>query len=720
MEDINSNINADLEVRKLQDLVKKLEQQNEQLRSRSSLLSSSSSSGVGVSAGHLRPHSAGYDSPMSASLAAFGGGTGGGGTGGGYGGGLLLENQRCLSPRLSSSSYDGFRRSYAGEGASFLGGFKDGGGGGGGGGDDSILDELEILDLEDMDCLNEEEDSWLYEAKLNSPLQKALSPMVWCRQALDHPSPDMESAKRSLIHRLELTMSGTYTSISFTHTYTDIHNSSSHTYTGNKRRSLYGSPYTQQMGYGSPFSTNTANSPCGSAFNSPSSTPCRVPIVRQQLMPGNTVYQRNAAAERNPPAVSPQSSVDSELSTSEMDEDSVGSSTTYKLNDVTDVQILARMQEESLRQDYAATASRRSSGSSCHSLRRSTFSDQELDAHSLDDEDEILPPAFHPLPNRFSPSPRHSPARLASQLPPLPLAGALHRLRPLPHLPAADEPRARIPPANHEPAAAAPPLAAEPWGRAADQRGEERSNRTSQSDCSAPSCSLSCGSGFVEKLRRSLPNLSRSSLPACPGPEPVKNSRSMESNLQTPNGGSPRHQNQSATARTPRSSTPSRATPKTKQHLQSPSALRVPLSCCFGEEADFIPSPSKLRSPAMPSPLALRQPLKATSNPGSGASTPVRSLAPPRSGLPRPSAPLGGRRRHPTAPHQAGTTRLCPPPGPMAVPGTTGRKAVTEAHHQRVLHTTHPDRGRRFNVALYPESSKRQEEKDFTQVPLKS
>ncbi|XP_007550781.1 SLAIN motif-containing protein 2-like isoform X3 [Poecilia latipinna] len=547
MEDINSNINADLEVRKLQDLVKKLEQQNEQLRSRSTMLSSSGA----MSANH-RPLSAGYESSslsvgMAAGLAGFPG-VGFGGSGG-YGG--SVENNRCSRPRLS---YDGisFKRAYECEGASAATSlssmnslYPDNAGGLTADGETSILDEVDILDLEDMDCLNEDEDSWLYESKLNSPLQKTLSPIVWCRQTLDNPSPEMESAKRSLIHRLDLTLSA------------------------NKRRSLYGSPYLQQS-YGSPYSTNAANSPYSSGFNSPSSTPCRVPIVRQQLMPSNSVHQRNAATERNPPAISPQSSVDSELSTSEMDEDSVGSSTTYKLNDVTDVQIMARMQEESLRQEYAATASRRSSGSSCHSLRRSTFSDQELDAHSLEDEEEAVHMSFASnLPSsRFSPSPRHSP-----------------RVSPR------NSPRSRSP------------------ARSIDYGHSRGSPQPIISRLQQPRHSLQ-GHGHdlqtsvvknEEKLRRSLPNLTRSTAVTAQSPEPVKNSRSCESNLQVPNGGSPRHQSQSA-----------------------------------------IPSPSKLRTPATPSPLALRQPVKATSTPSSATSTPTRSLAPPRSGLPRPSAAAGG------------------------------------------------------------------------------
>ncbi|XP_017543355.1 SLAIN motif-containing protein 2 isoform X2 [Pygocentrus nattereri] len=577
MEDINSNINADLEVRKLQDLVKRLEQQNEQLRSRSALLSSS---GAATGANNGRPLSAGYDSPLTAGAAC---GLPGFGGARGFGFGALLENSRCLSPRRSyHGSYVSYDSDTAASAASNTGVssryrdslvdfIEDG--------ETSVLDEVEILDLEDMDCLNEDEDSWLYEAKLNSPLQKALSPIVWCRQALDNPSPDMESAKRSLLHRLDLTMSA------------------------NKRRSLYGSTYSPQVSYGSQYSPNASNSPYSSGFNSPSSTPSRVPIVKQLVLPGSAGHQRNST-DRNPPAISPQSSVDSELSTSEMDEDSVGSSTTYKLNDVTDVQILARMQEESLRQDYAATASRRSSGSSCQSLRRGTLSDQELDAQSLEDEEEALHPAlYHPPVTRFSPSPRPSP-RVSPRHSPRSRSPArsleYSRGSPQPMISRLQQPRLSLQGHAHEP----------------------HTNAIKNE----------------EKLRRSLPNLTRSS--SGPAAEPVKNSRSCESNLQVPNG-SPRHQSQSTTQHQ-RLSGLARASPKPKERLQSPTSLRVHLSCCFGEEGEFIPSSAKLRTPAAPSPLALRQPVKVVSNPASGTSTPTRSLAQPRSALPRPSGTPGG------------------------------------------------------------------------------
>ncbi|XP_048197162.1 SLAIN motif-containing protein 1 isoform X2 [Perognathus longimembris pacificus] len=339
-------VNAELEVKKLQELVRKLEKQNEQLRSRAA---------SAAAAPHLlllpsppppppsAPPPAGACSPRSprsppaAATAPASLGLGlalgtGGGSSPTFPGTYCLPSPApsllCSLAQPSEAPFVYFKPA-----AGFFGpgsGGPEPGGAGTPPGEaleppsppPTLLDEVEPLDLESLAAWSDEDDyTWLYVGSSKTSSEKSLSPLQWCRHVLDNPTPEMEAARRSLCFRLE-------------------------------------QGYTSR---GSPLS--------------------------------------------------PQSSIDSELSTSELEDDSI--SMGYKLQDLTDVQIMARLQEESLRQDYASTSasvSRHSSSVSLSSGKKSTCSDQEYDRYSLEDEEEFdhLPPPQPRLP-RCSPFQRGIP-----------------------------------------------------------------------------------------------------------------------------------------------------------------------------------------------------------------------------------------------------------------------------------------------------------------------
>uniref|UniRef100_A0A8D1GVC3 SLAIN motif family member 1 n=1 Tax=Sus scrofa TaxID=9823 RepID=A0A8D1GVC3_PIG len=340
-------VNAELEVKKLQELVRKLEKQNEQLRSRAAaaphlLLLPTPPPAAPPPAGACSPLS-----PRSPPAATPSGGLGlglalgAGGNGGGSGASSpAFPGPYCL-PNPAPSSLCSLAQPLEAPFVSFkpAAGFFGAGGGGPEPGvaetppgtaaappspPPTLLDEVELLDLESLAAWRDEDDyTWLYVGSSKTFLssEKSLSPLQWCRHVLDNPTPEMEAARRSLCFRLE-------------------------------------QGYTSR---GSPLS--------------------------------------------------PQSSIDSELSTSELEDDSI--SMGYKLQDLTDVQIMARLQEESLRQDYASTSasvSRHSSSVSLSSGKKGTCSDQEYDRFSLEDEEEFdhLPPPQPRLP-RCSPFQRGIP-----------------------------------------------------------------------------------------------------------------------------------------------------------------------------------------------------------------------------------------------------------------------------------------------------------------------
>uniref|UniRef100_A0A803K6A1 SLAIN motif-containing protein 1 n=1 Tax=Xenopus tropicalis TaxID=8364 RepID=A0A803K6A1_XENTR len=372
--------NAELEVKKLQELVRKLEKQNEQLRNRASAVSNCTpsphlllqhppsvvhQSGTCILSSPVLTRPAGLclPSPVPTLLCTSA-----------VAGSLFSpESMGCFSTnkRLHLScinAAEGPQNDCPVPGS-------------------TLLDEVQVLDLEDGYCSGDE-DTWLYVSptKDQRTFDSSVSPLQWCRQVLDHPSPEIEAAKRSLCFRLEQD----------TEAVPSIPASSGRTalqVAAGRWRSLFSTPVSMSFPY-SPVARLTPY--------------CNTPSVLKNttkaiLTPEKTGYTVKTSH------LSPQSSVDSELSTSELEDDSI--SMGYKLQDLTDVQIMARLQEESLRQDFATTStcssvSRPRSSFSLYSGKKlSCSSDQDSDRYSVEEDDEDfdhLPPP-QPRLSRCSP-----------------------------------------------------------------------------------------------------------------------------------------------------------------------------------------------------------------------------------------------------------------------------------------------------------------------------
>ncbi|XP_055965642.1 SLAIN motif-containing protein 1 isoform X1 [Sorex fumeus] len=590
-------VNAELEVKKLQELVRKLEKQNEQLRSRAASAAAAPHLLLLPSPPPAAPPPAGACSPLSprsppaAAAAASGGlalglalGAGGGGGGGTSSGGSSGSSGGGSSPAFPGtyclpSPAPSLLCSLAQPPEAPFVYFKPAAGffGAGGGGPEpgvagsppgvaatppspppTLLDEVEPLDLDSVAAWRDGDNyTWLYvgSSKTFTSSEKSLNPLQWCRHVLDNPTPEMEAGRRSLCFRLEQ---------------------------ANRWRSLFSSNVSLAF----PYSPVARLSPYSNGINTSSFSKTSNKAI---LTPERTGY-----TSRGSP-LSPQSSIDSELSTSELEDDSI--SMGYKLQDLTDVQIMARLQEESLRQDYASTSasvSRHSSSVSLNSGKKGTCSDQEFDRFSLEDEEEFdhLPP----------PQPR------------LPRCATFQRG--IPHSQTFSSIRdcRRSPSSQYFPSSSYQQQQQQQYYSPQAQTPDQQPNRTS-----------------ADKLRRSMPNLAR--MPSTTtvsssvtSPVTVRNSQSFDSSLHGAGNGISRIQ----------SCIPS---PGQLQH-RIHSVGHFPVSARQPLKATAYVSPTVQGSNSLPSSNSGLQLYPSTGIPA--PSKAASSGIGPRSSLPRPSLAING------------------------------------------------------------------------------
>ncbi|XP_028998976.1 SLAIN motif-containing protein 1-like isoform X4 [Betta splendens] len=323
--DCNSNtLNAELEVKKLQELVRQLERQNEQLRTRASCCFSGD------------PHALPPSPPCDR------------GGAGGYCFPTALPGQQSLGAFAPLEYFHPQVGDGAGSAAAEV---EDGA-------EASVLDDLELLDLDSLCSMDKSDETWLYSpSKSTDPTDDSVTPLQWCRQVLDSPKSEVEAARQSLSLRLEQ-VSRWRSTLSST-----------------SPSSSPGPSLNRVTGL-SPISTPPCTKPCSKPCSTPRLSETHAPSLSSPLHP---ILHRTLSpvgkelcpvAERTPTflphptkrshslwplAFSPQSSMDSDLGASEVEDDSIALG--YRLQDLTDVQVMARLQEESLRQDYASTTS---------------------------------------------------------------------------------------------------------------------------------------------------------------------------------------------------------------------------------------------------------------------------------------------------------------------------------------------------------------------------
>ncbi|XP_061548826.1 SLAIN motif-containing protein 1a isoform X1 [Phycodurus eques] len=329
---------AELEVLKLQELVRKLEKQNEQLRSRANAVHDGA-----VASGHQR---------------------------------RLLHRKR---PRFQTAARECPREPFAylqpsSEEEEEEEEEEDGGA--------TVLDLVDILDLSTVLAVSEP-DRWLYvsaRAKSRGGGGGGLSPLQWCRQVLDHPAPEVQLARMTLCHRLD--QAERRRGASRVRAYGCVD--------GLSALSRPVPPYAQPAAI-----TETAALAPPPPPPPPSRSGPALPLRPSLGLDRGPTFLSNSSLHnvgRRQACVSPQSSLDSEAGISELEDDSI--SMGYKLQDMTDVEVMARLQEESLRQDYAstsATVSRRRSSFSLNSLWRGG-ADPEEDEEDEDEGYDQLPP----------------------------------------------------------------------------------------------------------------------------------------------------------------------------------------------------------------------------------------------------------------------------------------------------------------------------------------